>query len=213
MALPRIQPYELPTRAELPISRLAWTIEPARAALLVHDLQNHFARPFAGDAPLHPVIQNIAALREVCRAVGVPVFYSAQTGSQDPRDRGLQRDIWGPGMDEAPESRAIVEALTPDAGDIVLTKWRYSAFERTQLAEMLAARRRDQLIVTGVYAHIGCLLTTADAFMRDIEPFFVADAVADFSREHHDRAVAYVAELCGRPVVTADALTALQGRA
>ncbi|MCC6981723.1 MAG: isochorismatase family protein [Bauldia sp.] len=213
MALPRIEAYDLPTRDELPPSRLRWTIDPARAALLIHDMQNHFAWPFAGDSPLQPAIGNIAALRDACRAIGAPVFFSAQTGNQDPRDRGLQRDVWGPGMDGAPESRAIVNALAPGDGDIVLTKWRYSAFQRTPLAEMLAARGRDQLIVTGIYAHIGCLLTAADAFMRDIEPFFVADAVADFSRAHHDRALAYVAELCGRPVVAAEALDALRGPA
>jgi bifunctional isochorismate lyase/aryl carrier protein len=209
MALPRIQPYDLPIRADLPVSRLAWTIDPARVALLVHDMQNHFVRPFAGETPIQPAIRNMAALAAACRGIGAPVFYSAQTGNQDPRDRGLQRDVWGPGMNGAPESRAIVAALTPEAEDVVITKWRYSAFQRAPLAEMLAARGRDQLIVTGIYAHIGCLLTTADAFMRDIEPFFVADAVADFSREHHDRAVAYVAELCARPLVTEDALEAL----
>ena len=33
---------------------------------------------------------------------------------------------------------AIVDELAPEPGDEVLTKWRYSAFQRSDLAELLA---------------------------------------------------------------------------
>ena len=61
---------------------------------------------------------------------------------------------------------------------------------------------RDQIIVCGVYAHIGCLVTVCDAFMQDLQPFLVADAVADFSLEHHAMALTYAAQRCAVTVVT-----------
>lgn len=198
MALPRIESYALPTEAEIPAPRVDWAPEPGRTALLIHDMQRYFIRAFpAGEAPIAPAIANILALRQRADALGIPVFYSAQPGAQDLYDRGLQAAFWGPGMGADPEQQGIVEPLAPGPDHLLLTKWRYSAFQRTNLAPMLQARGRDRLVVTGVYAHIGCMLTAADAFMRDVRPFLVADAVADFSPEHHNFAVGYVATRCG----------------
>ncbi|MFE0102886.1 isochorismatase family protein [Streptomyces sp. NPDC059009] len=212
MSLPEIRPYPLPAADELPAGRVDWRPDPARTALLVHDMQRYFLAPYTG-APVPEVSANIARLAAVAREQGVPVFYTAQPGRQDPADRGLLTEFWGEGigavMDADPAAADIVEALAPAEGDTVLVKWRYSAFQRSTFAEQLAALGRDQLLITGVYAHIGLQTTAVEAFMRDVQPFLVADAAADFTRERHDQACAYVAQRCGAVTTTADALTAL----
>ncbi|WP_405386689.1 isochorismatase family protein [Streptomyces sp. NBC_01102] len=206
MALPAITPYALPTGAELPASRVPWTVDPARAVLLVHDLQNHFLDAFpAGEQPLTGMLENTARLVEEYRRLGVPVVYSVQRGGQTAEQRGLQLDFWGPGAADDPVALALPEAVAPAAGDTVLTKWKYSAFVRTGLEDLVRDAGRDQLVITGVYAHIGVLMSACDAWMRDIQAFVVADAVADFSREDHDMALRWAAGRCA-VVTTTDAL-------
>lgn len=210
MGLPRIASYALPRADEIPAPRGPWKVETPRAALLVHDMQSYFVDAFEADVPpIAPATRNISRLAARCRAKGVPVFYTAQDGDQDRRDRGLQADLWGPGMTCAPEHQAIIPALAPEPGDIVLTKHRYSAFQRSNLERLMRARGRDQLIVTGIYAHIGCMVTAVEAFQRDMETFFAADALADFSRDKHDLALEWVAGRCGVPVTTDDLVAAL----
>ena len=206
MALPAIASYALPTEAELPANRVDWAVDPARAVLLVHDLQNHFLGAFPpGEQPLIGMLDNTARVIEEYRRLGVPVVYSVQRGGQTPQERGLQLDFWGPGAADDPEALAIPAAVAPVEGDTVLTKWKYSAFVRTELASLLRESGRDQLVITGVYAHIGVLMSACDAWMRDVQAFVVADAVADFSREDHDMALRWAAGRCA-VVLSTDAL-------
>lgn len=203
MALPDLIDYSTP---RVPDSRATWRLEPHRAAVLVHDLQHYFLRPYApGCEALRDTLSGTARILSEARAQDVPVFYTAQTGRSTGVVRGLQGDLWGPGMQPIPEHTAIVPEVAPAPGDTVLVKHRYSAFAHSDLADRLAADGRDQLVITGVYAHIGVTATAFDAFQREVHPFVVADAVADFGPEHHRRALDQVAS-CAGVVTSTDAV-------
>ncbi|WP_426445440.1 isochorismatase family protein [Paenibacillus sp. S-38] len=210
MALPKIAPYEMPAASTLPDNRVSWTIESQRAVLLIHDMQQYFINAFNVQAsPVTELLAHIGLLHKQCRALGIPVVYTAQPAAQTREQRGLLFDFWGSGLNDHPDQVHIVPELTPLEGDIQLTKWRYSGFRKTELAEILKNSGRDQLMVTGVYAHIGCLMTACEAFMQDIQAFFVADAVADFSLENHRMALNYAAQRCAMTLTTQDMLTQL----
>lgn len=211
MSIPPITPYPMPAAADVPQSRVPWRVDPDRAVLLIHDMQRYFLRFFPADtAPATDLIRNIARLRQRCAALGMPVAYTAQPGGMSDEQRGLLKDFWGAGMAAEPGDREVVEPLQPAPGDLVLTKWRYSALHRTELLDFLHRTGRDQLVVCGVYAHVGCLMTAAEAFSHDVQPFLVADAVADFSLEYHRMALTYAAERCAAVPTTEAVLAALQ---
>jgi bifunctional isochorismate lyase/aryl carrier protein len=211
VAIPAIEPYPMPTADDLPANTATWTVHPARAVLLVHDMQNYFLRPFPADtSPLDALVGNAVRLRKACAALGVPVVYTAQPGDMTEQQRGLLKDFWGPGMTSGPADREVIGALTPDPADTVLTKWRPSAFFRTRLLELFQESGRDQLIVCGVYAHVGILMTTGEAYAHDIQTFVVGDAVADFTLADHRMTLQYVATRCGMTVSTETVLRQLE---
>lgn len=210
MALPAITPYPMPGTADLPKNKVAWTPDPKRAVLLIHDMQRYFVEAFtAGASPVTELVSNIQQLRRHCLSLGIPVVFSAQPGGQTPEQRGLLLDFWGGGINGGTHQKQIIDALTPGDGDIQLTKWTYSAFRRTNLLETMREKGKDQLIICGIYAHIGCLQTASDGFMSNIQPFLVADALGDFSLAHHQLALSYAAQLCAVTTTAQQVITAL----
>ncbi|NEA55072.1 isochorismatase family protein [Streptomyces sp. SID13666] len=197
--IPPIEPYAFPAAGDLPANTAQWTPDPDRAVLLVHDMQRYFLAPFP-DSVREPLVSRTAALRDRCASVGVPVAYTVQPGSMTEKERGLLMDFWGPGMRRDPADRAVVDALTPRDDDWQLTKWRYSAFHNSPLLERMRDAGRDQLIICGVYAHVGILMTALEAFTNDIQVFLVGDAVADFNERYHRMALDYAAERCAMVV-------------
>lgn len=208
--IPTIEPYPMPTVDELPGNVARWVVHPDRAVLLVHDMQRYFLdRLPEAQPPRDELVANAALLRATCARLGIPVAYTAQPGGMTLEQRGLLKDFWGPGMRVDPADRQIVSALAPAPGDWMLTKWRYSAFFGSDLLARMRRHGRDQMIICGVYAHVGVLMTAVDAFTNDIEAFMAADAVADFSVGYHRLAVEYAAQRCAVVATTAQILTQL----
>ncbi|MGB6006648.1 isochorismatase family protein [Castellaniella sp.] len=210
MSIPSLPSYPMP--AGPASNRVNWRPEARRAALLIHDMQDYFLGKYdVAQAPIPDLVAAIARLRARCDALNIPVFYTAQPPVQPAADRALLNDFWGPGL-TAPDQQAgagIVAALRPGPRDTVLTKWRYSAFQRSDFRQRLADLSRDQLIITGVYAHIGCLSTALEAFMQGVQPFLALDACADFSLEDHQMAIRHVSRNCGASLTTDQILDAL----
>ncbi|MDT0894209.1 isochorismatase family protein, partial [Staphylococcus pseudintermedius] len=154
--------YPMPEPSQWPANRVDWRPEPSRAVLLIHDLQEYFLAFYdQAQAPVPQLLANVRALRDACDDAGVPVVYTAQPPVQSAQQRGLLQPWWGPGITAQPQLAPVAVPIAPRAHDTVLTKWRYSAFVSSDLRERMREQGRDQLIVCGIYAHIGCMMTVA----------------------------------------------------
>ena len=159
----------------------------AKPAVLIVDMQNDFCD---ADAPstLHPsIISTIKPIKELAlaaRTMKVPVIYTQGLVAADGSSAGLWRYKMrhhglGNVQIEGSHGAAIIDELTPQPGDRVIRKWRPSAFFRTDLEVFLTVAGIDTLLLTGTSVS-GCVRATAvDAFMRDIRPMIVREAIAD----------------------------------
>ena len=130
MAIPQLSPYEIPP---LPTNQAAhWQLDPKRAALLVHDMQEYFIAAYDRNAnPMSTVLSNIQSIISFADSHGMPVFFSAQPPAQHWSRRGLLNDVWGTGIVTDAQAAIIPELEPAAAHHQVITKWRYSAFEQT----------------------------------------------------------------------------------
>ncbi|OTA18554.1 2,3-dihydro-2,3-dihydroxybenzoate synthetase [Xenorhabdus vietnamensis] len=201
MSIPKIESYTLQSPEFNVVNSVKWKHDNNRSILLIHDMQTYFLDFFSLDLK-QELVKNCQKLVSYARKNNLPIVYTAQCGDMSEKERGLLYDIWGKGMNSKTEHTDIVKEIAPREEDTVLTKWRYSAFHATPLDEIFIEKKRDQIIICGVFAHIGIQTSAVDAYSRDIEVFLVQDAIADFSKQAHLQTLIYATECCASVLPT-----------
>lgn len=185
-----------------------WQLDQRRVALLVHDVQQYYLQRAECDAAF---LENCSRLVTHFRQAGCSIYYSKSL-PVTVAERGLLHDFWGPGMSDAPVEARIPQSVQPRPDDVVVVKSRYSAFYATQLFAEMQRSRTQQLVLVGLYAEVGVLATAVDAFVRDLQVFIPADAVASRQSGWRESALRHASNMCAQVTTTPRVLAALSRR-
>ncbi len=189
----------------------ALDVDLRKTAIVVVDMQNAFATKsgmfdlagfdISGAAP---VIETHRKLLPAARRAGVKVVYLQMTYTADlangggPDSPNYQKELGLRMMRSRPELAGkllvenswdwqIVDALAPQAGDLVIRKSRYSGFCRTELEDRLNAEGIRYLLFTGIATNVCVESTARDAFFSEFWPIMIEDAMnhsgPDFNRQ------------------------------
>jgi gluconolactonase len=179
------------------------TLDPARCALIVQDMQNDViieGGAFAeSGSPAHAkeqnVVANVADLAAACRSKGISVFhvwYVVEEGAPGlkvnaPLFEGVKagamvRGTWG---------AAPAAGLEPQDGDYVVEKMRMSAWQGTRLENMLAGLGRDTVIVTGAWTNMSIEHTARTGADKGYYMVVPEDGCSTMNADWHNASINY----------------------
>jgi ureidoacrylate peracid hydrolase len=204
-------------------------IDPAQTAVIVVDMQNDFGskggmfdRVGIDISAIQAAVPPTARVLSAARAAGIPVIYLQMQHRADLSDMGPPRSphhqrhaglsvgstVAAPDgtptriLIEGEWGTRIVDDLTPQPGDIVVPKHRFSGFFETPLQTILQGLNAHHLIVTGCTTSICVESTIRDAMFRDYACVLLEDCTAEpigagNSRSNHDASLLTVEVLLG----------------
>jgi nicotinamidase-related amidase len=159
-----------------------------KRALLVIDMQRYFVTE--GGRAYLPLsahsLPNVMALIEHFRNTDEPIIFTRHAHATDGSDLGLLGTFWEHMPEDGDEEAELDSRIKPIEEEKVITKNRYSAFVGTDLEEYLRKEKIDTVLITGVMTNLCCETTARDAFMRDFNVVFVADATASKNEAMHE---------------------------
>ncbi len=138
--------------------------KPIRRALLVIDMLNDHLTP---GRPLEvprarAIIPALEARIEAARKESTPIVYVCD--QHEPNDSDMEE--WAVHNVRGTEGAEVWPTLAPKSGDRIVHKPTYSAFTRSDLAEVLKDLKVDTLVLSGCSTELGMLATATDALQR-----------------------------------------------
>lgn len=205
---------------------LADWIAPGRTALLIVDMQVDFASPDgvlgAAGVDLSAVPDALAAaerLAAAARAAHAPVVFlglKTDAAHDSPawrtrlvRRGGAAEDI---AVCRAGERGSDFVGPTPQPGEAVIAKQRYSGFVGTSLDATLKALGVDTLVVCGLTTECCVDCTVRDAFHLDYHVFIAGDACASYDPALCEAALKSLEQNCAILADTGAIVAAWTGR-
>lgn len=178
---------------------LVTAIDPARAALVVIDMQTAFMAEGAvfGNPYAMGIIDPVNDLARAARSAGLLVVWTRQTVSDDPAKAPAD---WHYDRSHAMVARALASlspghpdhdlhpAMILGEGDHVIDKYRYSAFIQgaSTLESLLRARGVELVIIAGTLTNVCCETTARDGYMLGFRMLMCHDAMAAVTDAEHN---------------------------
>ncbi|MFD2705664.1 isochorismatase family cysteine hydrolase [Salibacterium lacus] len=165
-----------------------------QTALVLIDLQKESN---FGLIQMDDVIANTQTLIDACRRENIPIIYTRQINRSDQaglsKDEPLKEDDTPYYYASHTENIEIFDEIAPENSDIVIDKYRWSAFYETSLDLMLKSLGVEDLIIGGVVTD-GCLMTSVfDAYFRDYHVHLVKDICTSSNEGSHMAAMMIMA--------------------
>lgn len=183
------------------------TLDP-NTALIVIDLQKGIA---GGGLPLvHPiddVVQRTRELVDAFRAHALPVALVNVAGGAPGRTEQPPRQMTLP-----PDWTDFIPEISPQPGDIVVTKRTWGAFASTDLEAQLRARGVTQVVLAGVATGTGVESTARQAYEQGFHVTLAVDAMTDMRAEAHDYSLHQVFPRLGERGTSAEIIDLLARR-
>jgi nicotinamidase-related amidase len=158
-------------------------------ALLVMDIQAGTVSRLGDDAPA--LLQTLTGAIAAARAAGIPVIYVVVGFRKNfpeisRHNRSFSALKEGGSMYKALEEPiAIDPAVSPQEGDIVITKRRISAFTGSDLEVVLSGLEVKHLVLSGISTSGVVLSTVRQAADKDFQLTVLSDGCADMDPEVH----------------------------
>lgn len=166
-------------------------LNPARAALLVIDMQEGFLNP---ESPTYipmawETVPRCAAVQRKARELGIPVYFIIRRYAKDGSDVEFTRYFaWKEGGKpcsgpESPIGWNMPKSFEVLPWDNVLFKPRYSAFFNTHLDNILRRKGIDTVIVTGTTTPNCIRATVFDSISLDYNTVVLEDCTSSVNEE------------------------------
>ena len=182
---------------------MAVTTLDAKTALIVIDLQHGIvALPVVHDPKV--VIERCQRLTDAFRARDLPVVLVNVAGGAPGRNEQARHS------GELPADWAVlVPEMTPQPGDISVTKKTWGAFHNTGLHEQLQQRGVTQVVVCGIATSIGVESTARQAYELGYNVTLATDAMTCLNADTHQNSVERIFPRLGETGSTEDVLALL----
>lgn len=159
-----------------------------RPAVVVVDFINSFADPDQfGGGNIAEAIDNTVNLLAAARKAALPIAYTRVVYADDGSDVGvfcLKAPKLANLTDESPGSH-VVDALSPQPGDYIVSKTQPSAFFGTGLIGWLTSKSVDTVIIAGSTTS-GCVrASVVDSMSYNFKTIVVSDCVGDRAMGPH----------------------------
>ncbi|MET3682766.1 nicotinamidase-related amidase [Alkalibacillus flavidus] len=161
-----------------------------RSALVLIDLQKE--SNFGLD-DMDSIIENTKKIIPAFREADIPVIYTRQINRVDgaglSKGEPLNEDGTPYFYNAASDQIEIFDEIQPLDSDIVIDKYRWSAFYETSLDLMLKSLNVEHLYIAGVVTD-GCLMTSVfDAYFRDYQINLIHDMCGASNEGAHQAAM------------------------